>query len=62
MIKTHRWKCKDCDEKLFLRVDDDQPLNLIKLVKFEAFVTKHCINKDHEVVHTEKEEKGFKIV
>jgi len=61
-IKIHRWTCDKCDDKLFLRVDDENPLQLIRLTKFEAYATKHIIEMDHEMTHIEKEEKGFNII
>lgn len=62
MIKTHRWKCNKCEDKLFLRVDDSKELDLIKLAKFESWVSRHVIKMEHEMTHEEKEEKGFNYV
>lgn len=62
MIKIHRWKCKQCDDKLFLRVDTENEKDMARLGTFENYVSKHVIEKQHEMEHTEKEEKGFNIV
>ncbi len=62
MIKYHKWDCNNCDTKLFLRVDDQDPREVIRLLKFETFVTKHCIEKNHQITHREKEEFKTKYV
>jgi hypothetical protein len=62
MIKIHRWKCNNCEDKLFLRVDDEKDADLIRLTMFESWVSRHVIKTDHEMTHTEKIEKGFNIV
>lgn len=62
MIKIHRWKCNKCEDKLFLRVDDEKDADLIRLTMFESWVSRHVIKTEHEMEHTEKEEKGFNIV
>jgi hypothetical protein len=62
MIKTHRWKCKQCEDKLFLRVNDSIETDLKKLTKFEAHVSRHVIKMEHEMTHEEKIEKGYNYV
>jgi len=62
MIKIHKWECKDCDTRLFLRVDDQDEEKKARLEKFGNFVTKHCISLGHEVIHKEKTETGAKFV
>jgi hypothetical protein len=62
MIKVHRWTCKKCDDKLFLRVDDQKESDMIRLTMFESYVSRHVIITDHEMSHIEKEEKGFNII
>ena len=59
---NHRWKCLGCDDKLFLRVDTLDPSSLCRLDKFEQYASKHVIETGHEMIHTEKEEKGFNFV
>ncbi len=60
MIKIHKWTCKECDDKLFLRVNDELPKDVIRLGVFEEYVSKHVILKGHEMTHKEKED-GTKI-
>lgn len=62
MIKLHRWKCKKCEDKLFLRVDDSIPFDLERLELFLAYSSKHVIATGHEMIHTEKEDKGFRVI
>jgi len=62
MITLHKWTCQDCDTKLFLRLDDSKIELTVKLGMFEAFVTKHCIEKNHQVVHKSKGEFQLKYV
>ena len=62
MITLHKWDCKDCDTSLFLRFDSENPLHSIKLLGFGTFVTKHCIDNGHEVIHKQKGEFEIKYV
>jgi len=62
LIKIHKWTCKNCDTRLFLKVDDQDPKQKLKLLNFTSFVTKHCIEKEHEITHKEKEEFKVKFV
>jgi len=62
MIKIHRWNCIQCDDKLFLRVDDQVPKELERLEKFYQFASMHVLKTDHEMIHKEKEEKGYNYV
>jgi hypothetical protein len=61
-IKIHKWKCDNCDDSLFLRVNDEIEIDRIRLTKFESHVSRHCIEMEHEFTHTEKEDRGFRIV
>jgi len=61
MIVDHKWSCKDCDTKLFLRVDDSIQ-DMGKLTKFEAHIAKHVIETGHEVFHHTKGEVKIKFV
>jgi hypothetical protein len=51
MIKVHRWTCKKCDDKLFLRVDDQKESDMIRLTMFESYVSRHVIITDHVMSH-----------
>jgi len=62
VVKVHRWTCKQCDDKLFLRVDEKREADLIRLTMFESYVSRHVIKTEHEMNHIEKIEKGFNIV
>jgi len=62
MIKIHKWTCKNCETNLYLKVDDDDFKHKLKLLQFATFVTKHCIEKNHQVIHKEKEEFKIKYV
>jgi len=62
MITIHKWDCKNCDTRLYLKVDDQNPLHSIKLLGFGSFVSAHCIEKGHEVIHTQKEDFKIKYV
>jgi len=59
---VHKWTCKKCDDKLFLRVDDQEEKDRNRLKKFEEYATKHVLNKGHEMIHKEKIESGVKFV
>ena len=62
MIKIHRWSCDKCDNKWFLRIDDSNEIDLIKLGKFEEAVSMHVLIEEHEVIHKEKGDTIFKHV
>jgi len=62
MIKIHRWSCEKCDNKWFLRIDDSNELDLIKLGRFEEAVSMHVLIEEHEVIHKEKGDTIFKNV
>ncbi len=55
LITVHKWNCINCDTKLFLFVDSENPEDIKKLGRFENFVSKHCLLKEHEVTHKQKE-------
>ena len=57
-VRTH-----DHDEKeaLFLGTIKDG-YGAGKLTKFEAHISKHVLETDHEVIHQQKEDKGFRYV
>jgi len=55
MITNHIWKCKNCNMELTVNCNHDDQKSKERLAKFEGFVTKHCINQNHEVIHKEKE-------
>ena len=61
-ITNHIWLCANCKTKLFLRVDSDKPQDVAKLTKFQNEVTKHCLDKDHCVIHKEKGDFQYKYV
>ena len=61
-IVTHKWICKKCDDKLFLRVDENNENDLKRLSMFEQYVTKHVLKTEHEMNHVEKEDRGFRYV
>jgi len=61
-IKIHKWKCIQCEDKLFLRVDDQSEKDRNRLKKFEEYATKHVLKFGHEMTHKEKKETGFKRV
>lgn len=61
-ITTHKWFCTKCDTKLFLRVDDSLIQDKAKLTKFEAHISNHVIATEHEVIHKEKIDKGYRYV
>ena len=62
MIKIHRWSCDKCDNKWFLRIDDSNEIDLIKLGKFDEAVTMHVLIEEHEVIHKETGDTIFKHV
>jgi len=62
MIKTHKWTCAKCDDKLYLVVNDELEKDRIRLQKFETYATKHVLNKGHEMIHREKPQTGAKYV
>jgi len=59
MITEHRWKCQDCDLKLYLSVNDEEFVSRQKLQEFERAVSNHIFIERHEVTH--KEKAPFKI-
>jgi len=62
MITRHKWNCKDCDMQLFVVVDDRIESHLARFERFNAFVSKHCIENQHEVTHKEKKDLKVKYV
>ena len=62
MITIHKWNCLNCDTKLFLKVDDQDFKQKLRLLQFATFVTKHCIEKNHQITHKQKEEFKIKFV
>ncbi len=62
MITIHKWNCIKCDTNLFLRVDDSLIQDRGKLTKFEAHITNHVLETEHEVIHKQKEEFKTKFV
>jgi len=54
LISEHRWKCKNCDLKFYLSVDDSQFSQRQKLAQFERAISNHIFIEGHEVIHTEK--------
>jgi len=62
MITIHKWDCKNCDTRLFLKVDDQDKLQRIRLLTFSCFVTKHCLELGHNVIHKQKEDFKIKYV
>jgi len=62
LITIHLWTCKNCETKLFLRIDDQNPKHALKLMRFSTYVTKHCIEKKHQIIHKEKQESKIKYV
>jgi len=62
MIKVHKWSCIQCEDKLFLRVNDEIEKDRNRLKKFEEYASKHVIQKGHEMKHKEKVETGAKYV
>ena len=59
---NHIWACQNCETRLYLRVDSDKPEDLVKLQKFNDHISKHCIEKEHCVIHKEKGDFNYKYV
>ena len=59
LIKEHRWRCDDCDLKLFFRCDLDDWYSREKLAQHERAVSNHIFINHHSVTHEEKD--TFKI-
>jgi len=62
LIKEHKWTCDQCDDKLFLRVDDSIEKDIFRLGEFENFVSLHVMKTGHTMTHKEKIDKGFRYV
>jgi len=60
MIKIHKWSCQKCVNNWFLKIDDSNESDLIKLGRFEEAVSMHVLIEEHEVKHTEKGDTIFK--
>ncbi len=56
-IWEHKWYCIDCEKTWFLSVDMDKDRDRERLQKFTSNCSIHSIEKDHSVVHKEKEVK-----
>ena len=53
--ETHRWHCTKGCFNWYLNVDNKDPLDKIKLNKFETEVTLHVLKTQHEVIHKQAE-------
>jgi len=62
MIKIHRWECLECDKKWYLKIDDSNEIDLIKLGKYEEIVSMHVMNFHHSMKHKERGDTIFKHV
>jgi len=62
LIKIHRWICEKCSDRLYLVVDDTKEKDLARLEKFYQYSSMHVLKTNHEMVHTEKEQKGYNYV
>jgi len=51
----HKWTCIECDQYWFLSVDMSKDRDRQRLDTFYSVITKHCLDRDHSVVHKEKE-------
>ena len=58
-MTVHRWNCKDCDDRLYLKVDENSEKDLQRLTKFEAYISSHVSKTRHQVIH--KQVGDFKI-
>ncbi len=56
-IFEHRWNCVECDQSWFLSVDLSKERDRQRLDTFYSAITKHLMDKNHQVVHKEKEVK-----
>lgn len=62
MIKIHKWLCETCDTNLFLCVNDELEKDRKRLGDFMTYVSLHCFDKGHIVVHKEKKDFVLKRV
>jgi len=52
----------NCDTRLILKVDDSKTEDLLKFLRFQTHITKHCIMENHHITHKQKEEFKVKFV
>jgi hypothetical protein len=61
-ITNHIWDCENCETILYLSVDPEKPKDREKLTRFQDHVSKHCIEKNHKVLHKEKGDFKYRYV